>query len=134
MKMMEIFLIFLVCLIFLVGRPEPEVVHQRQEQQAVEDEGPIENPRFINLVYKVKTLDEEPIADIIWLSKAAEIALKKGVPYFNVSNQSFHKEYVKKLNTELSVIEGTIELQSDPMQSDYDANEIISLNVTGLNN
>ena len=138
MKIMEVCILFLACFLFIVGKPliqnkglkiqaEEE---QRQEEVAEEEVSPSE--KEIRVVFKARSAEEEPIADIIWLNRAAGVAIKNGSPYFNVITQHTFKRFVEKEGMELSVIEGTIELVGDPMKSDYDANEISSLSVHEL--
>lgn len=139
MKLTEVCILFLACFLFIVGKPllmnkGPNIQQQqeqRQEEVAEEEEfAPTE--KEIRIVFKARTAQEEPIADIIWLNRAAGIAIDSGTPYFNVITQHTYKRFVEKEGMELSVIEGTIELVSDPMKSDYDANEISSLSLNQI--
>ena len=61
------------------------------------------------------------------MKKAAEVAQDAGIPYFNVLEQKVRKQFVKKYKTYLSVVEGVIELDNDPMRAEFDALEIESL-------
>ncbi len=135
MKLTEVCILFVACFLFLLGRPLLEKrtqiftqQEQRQEEVAQEEIYPEETE--IRVIYKVRTAEEEDIADILWLNRAAGMALKNGTPYFNVTSQSIRKRFVRDEGMNLSVIEGTIELQKDSMQSDYDANEISGLTHT----
>jgi hypothetical protein len=60
------------------------------------------------------------VADILWFQKAAELAIKNRVPWFNVLEEKNTPTYV----------EGVIELVDDPMKGEYDANEILGLHLT----
>ena len=61
------------------------------------------------------------------MKKAAKLARDEGIPYFNVLEQKIRKKYFKKFNRELSVVEGVIELDNDPIRAEFDAVEIESL-------
>lgn len=105
---------------------------ERQAQEAEPSEL-MEEENSFKIVYKVPSPKEEDIADIIWMKKAAEVAKDEGVGYFNVMAQKVTKRYVKKYDAELSVIEGIIQLDSDPMRGEFDAQEIASLVLTDNN-
>ncbi len=102
---------------------------ERQAQEASPSEL-LEEEHTFRIVYRVPSSKEESIADIIWMKKAAEVATSEGVPYFNVLEQKVTKRYVKKYDTELSIIEGIIQLDPDPMRGEFDAREITSLVLT----
>lgn len=102
---------------------------ERQAQEASPSEM-LEEENTFKITYKVPSLKEESIADIIWMKKAAEVAKEEGVGYFNVLDQKISKRYVKKHDIELSVIEGVIQLDPDPMRGEFDAQEIASLVLT----
>lgn len=123
MKWPEIVVIIIALLVFFI--PKSYFKEERQEEviNAYETNG----PETYHIVYKVKTPKDESIADIIWLKRAAQKALESGIPYFNVTNQKRTLRYNKKFQKKLSIIEGTIILDNDPMTTDYDANEIESL-------
>ena len=103
---------------------------EREAQEEAPMEEMMDEINTYKVVYEVKSPSEEPIADIIWMKKAAEIAQDAGIPYFNVLEQKMRKRFVKKYKTELSVVEGVIELDNDPMRAEFDAQEIESLVLT----
>lgn len=102
---------------------------QKQEASPIE---PMPEEGFYRVIYRTKSLHEAAIADIVWLKKASEVALEKGLPYFDVVESNVSDDYVKKVKARLPVVEGVIHLKEDPMTSQYDANEILNLNVMDL--
>jgi hypothetical protein len=132
MRLTEIIIILFVAFLLVEGTSLKSSTKEvaRQEEEEVDLVLPIEEENnVIDVIYYVSDISEENISDINWLKKAAELAQKKGVPYFNVVKQNIYKKFSKEANADLTVIEGKIELISDPMSSDYDANEIQSLNL-----
>lgn len=138
MKKSEMLVLLVACLMFAIGMPSKTSTEevavsqmQRQEQQAEEaDESygvEMESDDSYQIIYKSQSASENKIADIIWLKKAARVALDAGVPYFNVIKQKTHREFDSKKRRSLSVIEGKIQLDNDPMQSEYDAHAIMNL-------
>ncbi len=132
--------LFVICFLFLIGRPlmavkldsqlqREEAQIERQEEEVTLEKkaiGPLKveeagKNRF-RIAYDMPTVTDEPLADIIWMKKAAEVAVKNENPYFNVTEQTYREEEV----------EGVIELMEDPMKAEYDANEILSLVVPEL--
>ena len=79
------------------------------------------------VTYRPPGLRENNVADILWLKKAAEVAMDAGIPHFNVREKKITKEFNSKLQRKTNVVEGVIELDNDPMSAEYDANEILSL-------
>lgn len=140
MKATQFALVAGICLLIVMGRPslweqhkESAPVQERQEEQEVlydEDIDPASNGTTLEISYQIKNKQEESIADIVWLKEAAQAALDNGTPYFYVIDQRVTKKFIRNQNTELSFIEGTIELETDPMAAEYDANEIMSLVLT----
>ena len=55
-------------------------------------------------------MKENAVADILWLKKAAEVALDAGIPHFNVRNKKISREFNKKIQRRVNVVEGVIEL------------------------
>ncbi len=103
-------------------------VHTRQEQQ--------EDPRIMReslqrlsyyVVYHSPSAKEDSVADIRWLKKAASIAIKKGIPYFNIMDQKMVRKAGLKGEEGRNTIEGTIQLSPDSNEAEYDAKEINSL-------
>lgn len=147
MKKSEMLVLLVACLMFAVGMPtrltsreatakvESHKTEQRQEQQAEEydeEENGVEQiaDDSYQISYKSKDVTEDKIVDIIWLKKAAKVALDAGVPYFNVVQQKTRREPVKGPRRSRPVVEGRIKLDNDAMASEYDANEIMSLVLT----
>ena len=65
----------------------------------------------------IESENDRPVADILWFQKAARVALEQRVPWFNVLEQKIGD----------NAVEGSIQLENDPMRAEYDANEILSL-------
>lgn len=113
MKLLHVmFLLSVGGLIFLVARPGKEL---RQAEEAAPYEQVERNVFRIHL--EIKNEAEQPIADILWFQKAARVALEQKSPWFNVIEQRISE----------GEVEGVIQLQSDPIQAEYDAHEILSL-------
>ncbi len=123
MKLTEFMIIIIAALMFLI--PSMKKGDRTFERQMQEED--LEAPNTYKITYEVQSPKEEQIADIIWMKKAAEVAQNAGIPYFNVLEQKVRKHFVKKHKQELSVVEGTIELDNDPMRAEFDALEIESL-------
>lgn len=107
-------------LLFVIGRPQkkqqetrPSTIRseafERQEEQA---------PEELQVTFEAKNAEDAEIADILWLRKAARLAMDMGNPYFNVLQQNRDQEMV---------VDGIIRLEEDPMSAEYDANEILDL-------
>ena len=95
---------------------------QRQEQQ--------EDPRIMKetlerlsykVIYHSPSSQEDSLADIRWLKKAADLALQKGHPYFNIMEQRLIKTAGRVS------VDGVIQLSPDPTGAEYDAREIKNL-------
>lgn len=127
MRLTEFIIVVAVALIFLVPTMKKEKTVVQHEQVEMQEE---EEINTFEIIYESKSPREEAIADIIWMKKAAETARDAGIPYFNVLKQKIRKRYVPKFKTELSVVEGVIQLDNDPMRAEYDANEIEALVLT----
>ncbi len=130
MKLTEFMIIIIAALIFLVPTMKKEKSYQERETQ--EEETILEQKdktkyQTIKIKYVAQTPNEEPIIDIIWIKKAAQKASEAGIPYFNILDQHISKRFVRRYNMELSTIEGVIQLDNDPMEAEYDAQEIENL-------
>lgn len=110
----------------LTARRDRPPTEQRQEEVEEVFLGEDTQESF-RVVYRARSMQENSIADILWLKKAAAVALDAGVPHFNVRNRKTTREFNRRLQRRLSVVEGTIELDNDPMSADYDSHEILSL-------
>lgn len=130
MRLTELLFITFIALFFFTGLPFPHHDETdagrkgiRQEQQ----EAPSDRSSTFVVVYRSSDISGEETADINWLKKAAELGVKKNLPYFNVIEQRSYKKFSKKADAELTTIEGTVDFTNDPMSTDYDAREILSL-------
>ena len=111
-----LFPIVILGLIFIFSEKVPP---QRQAQEA--------DPTMIQLTdttYKItleiESENDRAIADILWFHEAAKLAMKRKIPWFNVIEEKINPYEV----------EGVIELIRDPMKAEYDANEILSLQLS----
>lgn len=128
MKLTEFMVVITAALMFLVPTMKKDnQSFEREMQEEAPMEEMLETPNTYKITYEVQSPKEEAIADIIWMKKAAEVAQNAGIPYFNVLEQKVRKQYVKKFKSQLSVVEGVIELDNDPMRAEFDAQEIESL-------
>jgi CO dehydrogenase nickel-insertion accessory protein CooC1 len=131
MRLTEFMVIIIAALMFLIPTMKKEkTAFEREAQEEAPMEEIMEEANTYKVVFEVQKPSEEGMADIIWMKKAAEIAKDAGVPYFNVLEQKIRKQYVEKFKRELSVVEGVIELDNDPMRAEFDAQEIESLVLT----
>jgi hypothetical protein len=131
MRLTEFMVIIIAALMFLIPTMKKEkTAFEREAQEEAPMEEIMEEANTYKVVFEVQKPSEEEMADIIWMKKAAEIAKDAGVPYFNVLEQKIRKQYVEKFKRELSVVEGVIELDNDPMRAEFDAQEIESLVLT----
>ena len=112
------FLLFAGTLIFVMSRPDP-MAKQAQEEAPPTAMTEAVNENNYRIRMDINSEDNE-LADILWFQKAAEVALEKKKPWFNVIQHFTSDDY----------IEGTIELINDPMKAEYDAYEILSLRLT----
>jgi hypothetical protein len=114
------------------GRQKQEVKQEQVAEPADEifDDGAGEK---YHVLYRATGMKENAVADILWLKKAAEIAMDAGIPHFNVRKKKMTKEFNRKVHRRMNVVEGVIELDNDPMEAEYDANEIMSLVLPELN-
>lgn len=136
----QVTVVALLCLLISFGRTsaskqenqrsqqqEEEVLTSRQEEVADPYEVEEVGRNSFYITFTASSLQDEPVADILWMKKAAELALEVGRPYFDVKNQRTTKHYDRELDAELSTVEGTVKLTKDPMKGTYDALEITSL-------
>lgn len=122
------FALFLFVLIGPLTARRDEQRKQEVRQEEMAEEAIDENVGETYWVtYRATRMKENSITDILWLKKAAEVALDAGVPHFNVREKKIARKYDRKTQRRMNVIEGIIELDNDPMSAEYDANEIQSL-------
>jgi hypothetical protein len=132
MRLTEFMIVIVAALMFLIPTMKNDkTAFERQAQEEAPIEEAMEEPNTYKISFEVANPSQEPIADIIWMKKAAEIAKDAGVPYFNVIEQKSYKRFVEKYKADLSVIEGVIELDDDPMRAEFDAQEIEALVLNG---
>jgi hypothetical protein len=131
MRLTEFMVIIIAALMFLIPTMKKErTAFEREAQEEAPMEEVMEEPNTYKVTYEVQKPSQEALADILWMKKAAEISRDAGIPYFNVLEQKVRKQFVKKYKKELSVVEGVIELDNDPMRAEFDAQEIESLVLT----
>ena len=111
-----LFLLVIAGIIFIVANPRNELPQAQEEAPSIEE---LKHNTFrIKIDIQASKGDTSP--DILWFQKAAELAKEKKIPWFNVVEQSIST----------TSIEGVIELERDPMKAEYDANEILSLELS----
>ena len=108
-----LFLLFIGGLIFVVTSPYRDL---RQAQEAPPSVEQVSKSTF-RIKMDIEKDSDRPVADILWFQKAAEVALERKIPWFNVIDQQIGTNSV----------EGVIQLEPDPMKGEYDANEILGL-------
>ena len=123
---------FALFLFFLVGpltAKRDELRKDARQEQVAEAEEVFEDltGQSYHVVYRAPGMRENSVADILWLKKAAEIAMDAGIPHFNVKKKKITREFNRRLHRRLNVVDGVIELDNDPMKAEYDAQEILSL-------
>ena len=111
-----VFLFLVSGLIFLALNPKAE--NRQAQEEAPQTEQISKNTFRIRM--EINSARDKSMSDILWFQKAAELAIEQKIPWFNVLEQNMTSSYV----------EGLIELERDPMKAEYDANEILSLNLT----
>ncbi len=131
MKAIPVTVFASICFLLVLGRGQDQfnrfsrgpVQEERQEEQYMKEEQTNE----IYITHIVKSKAEEEIADIKWLKKAAAKVIERGASYFNVLDQSSSQRFVKEKGRNMTVIEGVVRIENDPMYSQYDAHEINKL-------
>ena len=85
-------------------------------------EEPIESGERYKIRYDIRNEKENEIADILWLRKVAKFCIKRGIPGFNIIEESINENFV----------EGVIEFEEDRMKAQYDSYEILELELPEL--
>lgn len=111
-----LFLLVIAGIIFIVANPSDELPQAQEEAPRIEE---ISNTTF-RIKIDIQGSEGNMSPDILWFQKAAELANEKKIQWFNVVEQSIST----------TSIEGIIKLERDPMKAEYDANEILSLELS----
>ncbi len=115
--------VYFIVFLFLLSGLFFWVFHPKPMNQQAQEEGPraeqISNNTF-RIRMDIVSARDRSMPDILWFQRAAEVALEQKTPWFNVLEQKMTSAYV----------EGLIQLERDPMKAEYDANEILSLNLS----
>lgn len=131
MKLTGFIVVIVAALLFLLPMMNKEnSAFERQAQEEAPMESILDKSNTFKIIYESQGPEEESIIDIIWMKKASEVAISEGIPYFNVLDQKVTTRYDAESNQNLSVVEGVIELDADPMRAEFDAQEIESLVLT----
>lgn len=131
MKLTGFIVVIMAALLFLFPMMNKEnSAFERQAQEEAPTESFLNKSNTYRITYESQGPEEESIIDIIWMKKASEVAISEGIPYFNVLDQKVTTRYDAESNQNLSVVEGVIELDADPMRAEFDAQEIESLVLT----
>lgn len=132
MRKSEISVLLVASFLFAVGIPsksrptfQSEEIPQKQEI-TVEEIQEMDGDEYY-VEFKTRSLEENPIADILWLREAAQVALDAGIPYFSITKQEKENQFDKTKKMRIRLIKGDIKLDNDPMNAQFDANEILAL-------
>lgn len=122
MRKSELSVLLVASFLFAVGipsksRPTFQQVEEPQKQEITVEELQTLDSEEYYIEYQTRSADENSIADILWLREAAQVALDAGIPYFSITKQ-------EKVNDRIM---GEIKLDNDPMNAQFDANEILAL-------
>lgn len=110
------YLLFPVVVFGLIFIFSEKVPRGRQAQEAEPSTIQI-SPLTYKIKLEIESENDRAIADILWFHEAAKLAMQRKIPWFNVLDEKITPYEV----------EGVIELERDPMKAEYDANEILSL-------
>jgi hypothetical protein len=113
LNQLAIFLIFLGIIILAFYRPSQKNIQAQEAPPEIENLGELS----FKITLEISEEDDRSMADILWFQKAAEVAIKHKIPWFNVMEETITQDEVQ----------GVIQLEPDPMRAEYDANEILSL-------
>jgi hypothetical protein len=123
MRTTDLIIIASVLLLFYIGKPSDAFRGKnRQAQEAPLQELIVEvAANSYQLTYEVDDEDETPIADILWLKRAAQLAIENDLPYFNVSEMEVQTRTNPDSEQTVTVVEGIIKLETDAAKAEYDA-------------
>src|SRR4051812_32654355 len=83
------FLLLIGGLIFITVKTKPfnqfGVRQEQQEEEALSREEI--SPNTFHIRMEIESEKDEPVADILWFQEAAQIAMEKKIPWFNVVEQ-----------------------------------------------
>jgi hypothetical protein len=129
MTLSQLTIITAIGLVILIGRPDKlfDQINELRQEEEFQEEIEILAPDEIRITFHATTAEEEEIADIMWLKKAAEATLNKGYSYFNIVDQEISREFFSEHNMLLSEIDGIIRMEEDPMTAEYNAHDISNL-------
>ena len=117
MKVFYLFLFLLIAgLIYVMEKNNPDQIQAQEVRPLVEEMG----QHTYRITMPIESPEDASVADILWFQKAAELAIKHKIPWFNVQEEQMNQDQV----------EGVIQLERDPMNAEYDANEILGLQLT----
>jgi len=102
-----LFLLLIFGLIFVVSKNDPgqPMYSQIQAEEAAPETEQLSRDTF-RIRMDIEEKNDQPVADILWFQKAAELALEQNIPWFNVLEQKISPYDV----------EGVIQLEKDPMK------------------
>lgn len=117
MKVFSLILVLLLAgLIYVMEKNNPDQIQAQEVRPMVEEIG----QHTYRITMPIESPEDASVADILWFQKAAEIAIEHKIPWFNVQEEQMGQDQV----------EGVIQLERDPMNAEYDANEILGLQLT----
>lgn len=130
MRLTEFMIVIIAALMFLnptMKKEQAGLLREAQEYEETAQEITTDRSHTYKITFQAATPDEDAIADIIWMKRAAEVARDAGIPYFNILEQKTQERFVKRYRTKLTKVIGVIQLDKDPMRAEYDASEIEDL-------
>jgi hypothetical protein len=123
-------IVIIAALMFLIPNMKKEqagLLREVQEDEKTVQEMDMDRSHTYKITFQATTPDEDAIADIMWMKRAAEVARDAGIPYFNILEQKTQERFVKRYRTKLTMVMGVIQLDKDPMRAEYDASVIEDL-------
>ncbi len=109
-----LFPLIVLFVLFLISE-KPPVERQAQEEPSARIFAIAE--RTYRIEIQILNEKQRDVADILWFHEAAKLARAKKIPWFNVIEEKITPTSVK----------GIITLVRDPMAAEYDAEEILQL-------
>ena len=130
MRLTEFMIVIIAALMFVIPTMKKEqagLLREAQEDEKTVQEMDMDRSHTYKITFQATTPDEDAIADIMWMKRAAEVARDAGIPYFNILEQKTQERFVKRYRTKLTMVMGVIQLDKDPMRAEYDASVIEDL-------